>query len=70
MALAVAPAASAATVPALDPAALRESLRGLPDAEVSGALVRVTGSAGRWVGSGGTSRVGTRAPVHPDGRFR
>ncbi|WP_051766226.1 serine hydrolase domain-containing protein [Saccharothrix syringae] len=67
---ALVPAASAATVPPLRPDALRAAVASLPDDEASGALVRVSGTAGGWRGSGGVARIGTRQPVHPDGRFR
>jgi D-alanyl-D-alanine carboxypeptidase len=70
LAVALVPPASAATVPALDRDALRAAVSSLPDDEVSGALVRVSGSRGHWRGSGGVARLGTRQPVHPDGRFR
>ncbi|MFI9815278.1 serine hydrolase domain-containing protein [Saccharothrix variisporea] len=61
-------AATTPTVPPLNTAALAEAVRPGPDA--SGALARVSGSAGSWQGSGGVARVGTSAPVHPGGRFR
>ncbi|CAL9650474.1 D-alanyl-D-alanine carboxypeptidase [Actinosynnema sp. ALI-1.44] len=60
--------AQAATVPPPNPEALAAAVRPGPDA--SGALARVSGSAGSWRGSGGVARIGTSAPVHPDGRFR
>ncbi|WP_309111724.1 serine hydrolase domain-containing protein [Saccharothrix sp.] len=60
--------AQAATVPPLKPEALAAAVQPGPDA--SGALARVSGTAGAWRGSGGVARIGTSAPVHPDGRFR
>ncbi len=66
-ALAAAPAnASASTssvVQPLDRAALAATLAGLPDATVTGALVRVTGRSGQWSGTAGEG-------VPADGRFR
>jgi D-alanyl-D-alanine carboxypeptidase len=41
---------AAPAVPPVNPAALRAAIAGLPDAEASGALVRVTGSAGSFSG--------------------
>ncbi|NUT49152.1 MAG: beta-lactamase family protein [Saccharothrix sp.] len=70
LALTVAGPAHADTVPPLNRDALRQVLTSLPNEEVSGALVRVSGTAGSWRGSGGVSRIGTREPVRPDGRFR
>lgn len=64
------PSAPASTVPALNPDALCDALSGIPNAEVSGALVRVSGTAGSWRGSGGVARINTRQPVPVDGRFR
>ncbi|WP_433267717.1 serine hydrolase domain-containing protein [Actinosynnema sp. CS-041913] len=64
------PAHAAPTVPPLDRAALREAVANLPDDEVSGALARVSGTAGSWRGSGGVARIGTKHRVDPDGRFR
>ncbi|WP_198320424.1 serine hydrolase domain-containing protein [Actinosynnema pretiosum] len=64
------PARAAPAVPPLDRAALAAAVAGLPDGEASGALVRVSGRAGSWTGSGGVSRLGTTRPVSPEGRFR
>jgi D-alanyl-D-alanine carboxypeptidase len=69
--------AAALVVPALpaqasdlDRDALHRAVTVLPEGEVSGALARVSGTAGRWRGSGGVARIGTSQPVNPDGRFR
>lgn len=61
---------AASQLPALDPALLRQAISGLPDTTVTSALVRVTGSAGRWSGRSGVGDVGTAAPPPSDGRFR
>ncbi|MER5886213.1 serine hydrolase domain-containing protein [Streptomyces sp. NPDC001941] len=65
-------AVSAATgrLPVLDPAALRASIAGLPDGDVTGALLRVTGSAGAWTGTSGVGDLTTGAPVPADGHVR
>lgn len=70
--MAAAPAWSAPgdRLPPLDPAAMRAAISGLPNATVTGALVRVTGSAGQWNGTSGVGDVRTHAPVSADGRFR
>ncbi|MDH6128017.1 serine hydrolase domain-containing protein [Kitasatospora sp. GP82] len=62
--------AVAAPLPPLDPAALRQAIDGLPNADVTGALVRVTGSAGDWSGTSGVGDLTTRQPVPQDGHFR
>ncbi|MEV6342915.1 serine hydrolase domain-containing protein [Actinoplanes sp. NPDC051851] len=51
---------------ALDPLREPDFLQG----EVSGALVRIEGSAGRWRGRAGIADLTTRAPVPWDARFR
>ncbi|MFF4738975.1 serine hydrolase domain-containing protein [Streptomyces sp. NPDC001262] len=56
--------------PSLDRDALRRSVAGLPDADVTGALVRVAGSAGHWWGVSGVADAGTGAPVRSDSSFR
>lgn len=67
---AASPAAAAPPLPALDPTRLAEAIAGLPDAEASGALVRVRGSSGEWSGSSGIARLGATTPPRLDGRFR
>ncbi|GAA5009125.1 serine hydrolase domain-containing protein [Kitasatospora paranensis] len=73
-ALAAAPAPasarSATGLPALDRDAVRQALSGLPSADVSGALVRISGSAGRFDAVGGTGDPATGRPPAVDGRFR
>ncbi|MDT0464323.1 serine hydrolase domain-containing protein [Streptomyces gibsoniae] len=64
------PAAVPTPLPPLSPAALRKAIAGLPNANVTGALVRVTGSAGRWSGTSGTADLTTGRPVPADARFR
>ncbi len=57
-------------LPPLDPAAMQAAIAGLPDANVTSALVHVTGPAGRWSGTSGVRDVRTRRPVPADGTFR
>ncbi|MBB5956612.1 D-alanyl-D-alanine carboxypeptidase [Saccharothrix tamanrassetensis] len=57
-------------VPPLNRDALRAAVADLPNDEISGALVRVSGTAGSWRGTGGVARIGTGQPVQPNGRFR
>jgi D-alanyl-D-alanine carboxypeptidase len=69
------PAASAvggtdAALPPLDPALLADAISGLPSEAVTGALVRISGSAGRWSDTAGVGDVGRGTPVPADGRFR
>lgn len=56
--------------PSLDRDALRRSITGFPDADVTGALVRVAGSAGHWWGVSGVADADTGAPVRSDSSFR
>jgi D-alanyl-D-alanine carboxypeptidase len=63
-------ASASGTPPPLDPAALQNAISGLPNATVTGALVNVTGSAGRWSGTSGVRDVVTRRSVRADGNFR
>ncbi|MCO5972729.1 serine hydrolase domain-containing protein [Actinoallomurus soli] len=58
------------TLPPLDPAALRAAIAGLPNATVTGAMVKITGPAGHWSGTSGVGNVRTGTPVPADGRFR
>ena len=64
------PAAAVCALPPPNDAALTAAIAGLPNHETTGALVRITGSAGRWSGTSGVSDIHTRAPVQPDGNFR
>ncbi|MGW1179348.1 serine hydrolase domain-containing protein [Kitasatospora sp. NPDC002543] len=59
-------ASAPAAVPPLDPAALRAALAQRPAADVSAGFVRVTGSAGRFVGTSAEDGMA----VDPQGRFR
>ncbi|MGD3107734.1 serine hydrolase domain-containing protein [Streptomyces sp. YGL11-2] len=64
-----APAATA-TLPKLDPAALKAAISGLPNADVTGALVRITGSAGHWSGTSGVGDLETGQGVPPQAHIR
>lgn len=57
-------------LPELDAVRLRGALAGLPDRDVTGAILRVSGQAGRWSGSAGVTRLRSQRRPHPDGRFR
>ncbi|MCP2335328.1 serine hydrolase domain-containing protein [Actinomadura rupiterrae] len=57
-------------LPPLDPAALKAAIGGLPNATVTGAILKVSGSAGNWQGVSGVRDVRTKAPVPANGRFR
>ncbi|MFH9352768.1 serine hydrolase domain-containing protein [Kitasatospora sp. NPDC017646] len=59
-----------APLPPLDPAAIRTVLDQRPGAAITGAFVRVGGSAGSFVGASGTGNQETGAGVDPHGRFR
>jgi D-alanyl-D-alanine carboxypeptidase len=61
---------AAPALPALDPEKLSAAIARLPDAEASGALVRVCGRAGTWSGAAGISSVDAATPPRLDGRFR
>lgn len=64
--------ASSVTVPdsgGPDTAALEEALTGIPDGDVSAALVRV-GGKGRWTGAAGVRDLRTGAPALEKARFR
>ncbi|MEV0480264.1 serine hydrolase domain-containing protein [Streptomyces sp. NPDC050508] len=62
--------ATAAPLPALDPAALRAAIGGLPTADVTGALLRITGRAGHWSGTSGVGDLETGQGVPPDAHIR
>ena len=53
---------AAPALPALDPEKLSAAIARLPDAEASGALVRVCGRAGTWSGAAGISSVDAATP--------
>lgn len=63
-------AASAAQLPPVNPAALRQSIAGLPDQGITAALVSVSGSGGSWRGASGTADLDTGRAASPDMRFR
>ncbi|MER8188265.1 serine hydrolase domain-containing protein [Kitasatospora sp. NPDC094015] len=62
--------AARAGLPPLDRAAIRQAVPALPNADLTGALLRVTGSAGRYSTSWGQGDLATGRPVDVDGRFR
>ena len=57
-------------LPPLDREALGRAISGLPDTEVTGAMVRVSGASGHWLGTSGVAGIHTGAPVNPHGHFR
>ncbi|WP_164007781.1 serine hydrolase domain-containing protein [Pyxidicoccus trucidator] len=63
-------AARPAPLPPLDREALRQAISGLPDTKVTGAMVRVSGADGHWLGASGVADLRTGAPVLAEGRFR
>jgi D-alanyl-D-alanine carboxypeptidase len=63
-------AASASLLPPLDPTALNRVVTGLPAARITGALVRVSGSAGQWSGGAGVADLRTGQRFGPTDRFR
>jgi D-alanyl-D-alanine carboxypeptidase len=63
-------ARDAPTPPPLNPADLAAAIAGLPGRTVTGALVKISGSAGRWSGTSGVGDVRSGEPVPRDGLFR
>ncbi|MEU2775782.1 serine hydrolase domain-containing protein [Streptomyces sp. NPDC007162] len=63
-------AATAAPLPGLDPVALRAAVGGLPNADVTGALLRITGRAGHWSGTSGVGDLETGRGVPSDAHIR
>jgi D-alanyl-D-alanine carboxypeptidase len=63
-------ATTAVDLPPPDDTALTAAIAGLPNHDTTGALVRVTGSAGDWAGTSGVADLRTGAPVRQDGHFR
>ncbi|QIY77112.2 serine hydrolase domain-containing protein [Streptomyces sp. RLB1-33] len=63
-------ATAAAPLPGLDPAELRAAIGGLPNADVTGALLRITGSAGHWSGTSGVGDLETGQGVPTDAHIR
>lgn len=57
-------------LPRLDPELLERAISGLPNDDVTGALVDVRGPAGEWSGTAGVSRLGRDRPVRLDENFR
>jgi D-alanyl-D-alanine carboxypeptidase len=57
-------------LPPLNREALRRAIANLPNDEVTGALVRVSGADGHWLGSSGVADIHTGAPIPADARFR
>lgn len=74
VAAAAVPAAAATPaadpLPALDPTRLRGAIAGLPDRDVTAAILQVSGSAGQWSGSAGVARLRSQHAPDRDGRFR
>lgn len=66
-AFAAMPATAATALPPPNDAALKAAIAGLPNRETTGALVRITGSAGDWAGTSGVSDIRTGAPVRRGG---
>ncbi|MEU3515170.1 serine hydrolase domain-containing protein [Streptomyces sp. NPDC006654] len=63
-------ASAAAPLPGLDPVALQAAIGGLPNADVTGALLRITGRAGHWSGTSGVGDLETGRGVPPDAHIR
>lgn len=57
-------------LPPLDPELMAQAIAGLPSGTVTGALVTVGGSAGRWSGTSGLGDVERGTPVPAGGLFR
>ncbi|SES44765.1 D-alanyl-D-alanine carboxypeptidase [Streptomyces sp. yr375] len=57
-------------LPGLDPAELTAAISGLPNADVTGALVRITGRAGHWSGTSGVGDLETGEGVPSDAHIR
>jgi D-alanyl-D-alanine carboxypeptidase len=70
VALTTIPANAATELPPPDDTALTSAIAGLPNQDTTGALVRITGSAGDWSGTSGVADLRTHTPVRPDGYFR
>lgn len=63
-------AAAPAPLPGLDPFALETAIGGLPNADVTGALLRITGRAGHWSGTSGVGNLETGQGVPPNAHIR
>ncbi|MGW1500495.1 serine hydrolase domain-containing protein [Streptomyces mirabilis] len=62
--------ATGAPLPGLDPVKLQAAIGGLPNADVTGALLRITGSAGHWSDTSGVGDLETGQGVPPDAHLR
>ncbi|MFE0177382.1 serine hydrolase domain-containing protein [Streptomyces sp. NPDC059002] len=67
---ATAHAAAGTTADRPDGTALRDAIKGLPNADATAALVRVGGTGGAWRGSAGVHDLVTHRKADPNGRFR
>ncbi|WP_254075956.1 serine hydrolase [Streptomyces sp. P3] len=63
-------AAVTAPLPGLDPVALQAAIGGLPNADVTGALLRITGRAGHWSGTSGVGDLKAGQGVPSDAHIR
>ncbi|MEU3860089.1 serine hydrolase domain-containing protein [Streptomyces sp. NPDC028722] len=63
-------ATTSAPLPGLDPAQLQAAIGGLPNADVTGALLRITGRAGHWSGTSGVGDLETGQGVPSDAHIR
>ncbi|WP_329569552.1 serine hydrolase domain-containing protein [Kitasatospora sp. NBC_01266] len=63
-------AQAAGTLPPPNAQALGASIAGLPNAQLTSAVVLVDGDNGRWSGTSGSGDLATGRPVAADGRFR
>nr|WP_313885636.1 serine hydrolase domain-containing protein [Fodinicola feengrottensis] len=66
----VAIAAPHQDLPPLNDSVLRHALQVRPTDKVTGALLRITGSAGQWSGTSGAGDIANHQPVPLNGRFR
>ncbi|MEH0544233.1 serine hydrolase [Streptomyces sp. B21-105] len=63
-------AAATAPLPELDPVALQGAIGGMPNADVTGALLRITGRAGHWSGTSGVGNLKTGQGVPSNAHIR
>jgi D-alanyl-D-alanine carboxypeptidase len=63
-------AAVTTPLPRLDPAALQAAIGGLPNADVTGALLRITGRAGHWSGTSGVGDMESGQGVPSNAHIR
>ncbi len=64
------PASATIDLPDPNDAALTAAIAGLPDADTTAALVRITGSEGAWSGTSGYADIHAHTPVRANGNFR